>query len=268
MQRVTPKVCGKHTSHLVPNIRLGTFEIILGHRDPLQAIDDFFRAQDIIKTIGYNQGLYITMTPRPFTDDDHFEENRTATQGSHAHISIQPTEHEDAFMAGILKNLPLLCAFGMASVDSYFRSDELVEEAAGHWVGWGYQNRYLPIRKIDRGHWELRYLDATANMYLVMATTLAAGLHGLEKKQRLVWKDCQKVPSEMTKKELADHGMTTRIPRSLLDSIAILESQKGVLGGYMAPIVIQAFENIKKKELEVVGKWTPEERRKFYVRVF
>ena len=208
------------------------------------------------------------MTPRPFPSEDPFEENRKATQGSHAHISIKPTEREDAFMAGILKNLPLLCSFGMASIDSYFRSDDSVEEAAGHWVGWGYQNRYLPIRKVTRGHWELRYLDATANMYLVIATTLAAGLHGLKTKQVLTWKDCQLVPSEMTKRELEDHRMTTRIPDSLSTSIAILEDQKSVLGQSMAPIVIQAYENVKKKELAVVGKWTPEERRRFYIRIF
>lgn len=171
-------------------------------------------------------------------------------------------------MAGILKNVPLLCAFGMASLDSYFRSHESVEEAAGHWIGWGFQNRYLPIRQVSRGHWEIRYLDATANMYLVIATTLAVGLHGLKTNQVLTWKDCQKVPSTMTPKELADHGMTTRMPRSLSESLATLEKQKAVLAPYMAPIVIQAFENVKKKELEVVGKWTLEERRKFYTRIF
>jgi glutamine synthetase len=208
------------------------------------------------------------MTPRPFSDHDLFKENRTATQGAHIHISIQPTKHEDAFMAGILGNLPLLCAFGMASIDSYFRSHESIEEAAGHWVGWGFQNRYLPVRKISSGHWELRFVDGTANMYMVVATTLAAGLDGIKTKRPLTWKDCQMVPSTMTEQDLAKHSMTTKVPRSLAESLVILEKQKGVLGLYMAPIILQAYENVKKKELEVVGKWTEEERRKFYIRVF
>lgn len=247
---------------------LGTFEIILDHSEPLEAVDDFVRTQDIIKTIGYNRGLHVTMTPRPFSDQDPFMKNRTTTQGAHAHISMQPTKLEDAFMAGILGHLPLLCAFGMASIDSYFRTHESVEQAAGHWVGWGFQNRYLPVRKVSPGHWELRYADATANMYMVLATTLAAGLHGIITNQSLTWKDCQMVPSTMTKQDLAEHNMTTKVPRSLAESLLILEKQKGVLGQYMAPVVLEAYDNVKNKELEVVGKWTEQERRSFYIRVF
>jgi glutamine synthetase len=246
----------------------GTWEITLAHGEPLLAVDDFVRAQDIIKTIGYKRGLHITMTPRPFAADDPFYKNRTATQGTHAHISINPTVHEEKFLAGILNNYPLLCAFGMASIDSYFRSDNEIEQAAGHWVGWGYQNRYIPVRKVDTGHWELRQADATANMYLVIATTLAAGLHGIEMDQVLTWKDCQRIPSTMTAQEREEHCMTTRVPTSLQESLGILETQKAVLAPYIAPPALQAYENVKRKELEVLGNWTLAERRKLYMRVF
>ncbi len=208
------------------------------------------------------------MTPRPFAADDAFAENRITTQGAHAHISITPTVHEEKFMAGILKIYPLLCTFGMASIDSYFRSDDAIEEAAGHWVGWGYQNRYLPVRKVDTGHWEVRHADATANMYMVIATTLAAGLHGIKTDQVMTWKDCQMVPSTMSKQDLEKHCMTTRVPRSLQESSGILETQKAVLAPYIAPAALQAYENVKRKELDVVGKWSLDERRKFYMRVF
>jgi glutamine synthetase len=208
------------------------------------------------------------MTPRPFAADDPWRKNRTATQGTHVHISINPTVHEEKFMAGILNNYPLLCAFGMASIDSYIRSDDAIEQAAGHWVGWGYQNRYVPVSKVDTGHWEIRQADATANMYMVIATTLAAGLHGIKLDQVLTWKDCQMIPSTMTEQDLAEHCKTTRVPKSVQESLGILEKHKAVLAPYVAPAALQAYENVKRKELDVLGKWTLAERRKFYISVF
>jgi glutamine synthetase len=58
-------------------------------------------------------------------------------------------------------------------------------ETAGTLVGCGTQNRYLPVRKIRDGHWELRFADATANFYLFLAVVIAAGLRGIQEHEKL-----------------------------------------------------------------------------------
>ncbi len=57
----------------------------------------------------------------------------------------------------------------MANYDSYVRS---VSDATGAWIGFGTQNRDLPVWKIGDRHWELRMMDGTANPYLFVAAVL------------------------------------------------------------------------------------------------
>lgn len=71
--------------------------------------------------------------------------------------------------------------------ESYIRVKSL---EAGDWVAWGSQNRTAPVRKIAQGHWELRFADATANMYLAISACIGAGLLGLKNNEELRWKDC------------------------------------------------------------------------------
>jgi glutamine synthetase len=97
--------------------------------------------------------------------------------GLHLHISVDTLRHDqaDSFLAGILGHMSSLCAFGMANYDGYVRS---ASDAAGAWIGFGTDNRDLPVRKISDCHWELRIMDSTANPYLFTAVVLLAALDG------------------------------------------------------------------------------------------
>ena len=80
-----------------------------------------------------------------------------------------------------------LCTFGVASVNGYVRS---ISDGAGLWIGYGTENRDLPIRRIYDDNFEFRFADSTANMYIFAAVLLSAGLEGRQKAELLTWKDC------------------------------------------------------------------------------
>jgi glutamine synthetase len=83
------------------------------------------------------------MTPKPLLDGP--------TNGIHLHMSVDKLarSHTDNFLAGILSHMRSLCAFRMANFDGYVRT---TKDAAGAWVGFGTENRDLPVRKISEQH--------------------------------------------------------------------------------------------------------------------
>jgi glutamine synthetase len=156
----------------------------------MQAIDALMIGQETIRTICVRHGLRATMTPKPvFTGPRN---------GCHVHLSISPLAEPDFFLAGLLRKLKSLCVFGMSNYDSYCR---VAGDGAGLWIGWGVENRDFPIRQISSGHWELRLLDATANVYLFIAAIISAGMAGMKQKHPLTIRNCPIVPSELRTKE-------------------------------------------------------------------
>jgi glutamine synthetase len=99
------------------------------------------------------------------------------------------------FMAFVLSHLPGLCAFTMPEAASYAR---FVEDQwkPGAWVGWGTQNRKMPLRRTATleglsARWEVRCLDGFGNMYLCLYVIMRAGLQGIRDRMKMVLGDCQ-----------------------------------------------------------------------------
>ncbi|KAJ5175404.1 protein fluG [Penicillium canariense] len=163
--------------------RRGQYEISLGPRSPLDAVDELVLVHDTLKESFARRGYVVTMAPRPIA-------SRRQAIGQHTHISIRSTKdtaiEERSFLAGILARLPMLCAVCLPYGLSYERVKPYL---GGNQVAWGTENREMPIRQIRPGHWELRCVDATANMYLALATVLSAGLLGISRKEPLRWPD-------------------------------------------------------------------------------
>lgn len=250
----------------------GTFEIALGPEAPLRAADSFVVAQDIIKTVCQRYKLFATMIPKPFSEDDPFAPNRRAVQGVHAHVSVDPInkEDEEAFLAGILKSLPALCALGMASIDSYIRCHDSTRAATGQWIGWGTQNRDMPVRKIEAGHFEVRVLDGTANMYLALAAAIAAGLQGIATLagEQLEWRDCLGNPLVMTEAERSAHGIRNRLPQTLSEALEALVLKTNSFQKYISSDLLKDYHAIKSREVEVTTAMTTEQRRLLYAMWF
>lgn len=160
----------------------GQFEFVLPPKTPLVAVDTLYAARGIITSIAEEHGLRATLHPRPFPTG--------AGSAAHTHISIDDTEREKNFLAGILKHFPAIAAFTLSQDTSYERVKSGIW-AGSEWVAWGFQNREAPIRKISDGHWEFKSVDGLANTYLAVAALLAGGYVGLAKDEELTVKECR-----------------------------------------------------------------------------
>jgi glutamine synthetase len=151
----------------------GQYEFVLAPKPALEAIDALIQARQVISQIAALYDLRATLHPQPFPGTSG------AGTAAHAHVSLSPPDRElDFFVGGVLPHLPAICAFTMPETSSYSRvSDDAW--TGGSWVAWGTQNRETPLRKVERGHWEVRCVDGFANMYFAVAAIAAAGIRGL-----------------------------------------------------------------------------------------
>jgi len=226
----------------------GLFEISTGPLPPVEALDTLIYTRECIKHVFSQHNLIATMHPSPMIDVHH----GTAAQ---FHISISPAgkSTSDSFLQGILSQLPALCAFSLPLEVSYKRVNAL-ESEAGAYVAWGTQNRDVPIRKIEDGHWEIRCCDGTANMYLVIAATITCGLEGIERNAEL--------PSE---EQRLQAGIETKLPTSLGES---LEHLKKANWTQRWRHVADAYGKLKALEMTALGNMDPKERKALLIRHF
>ncbi len=232
----------------------GQFEISLGPLEALESVDAYVYAREATNTICANHGIKATFCPKPLRD--------IYSLGEHVHISINPCNGEEHFLAGMLKRLPALCAFGMPSIDSYFRIRDYMN-SAGTWVGWGTENKDVPVRKVDAGHWELRFTDGTANMYLTLAATIGAGLLGLQDGEELGWGDLREFPTSAGIERLSQLGMDTPMPTSIEEAILALgqdESMSEIVGKEM----LVRYITVRKTETTRLLEMTAHERTLLY----
>jgi glutamine synthetase len=225
-------------------------EFALSHEPALQAIDSLILAQETIRTVFIKHNIKATMAPKPLLDGP--------TNGIHLHMSVNklaPT-YTDKFLAGILKHMGALCSFGMANFDGYVRT---VKDAAGAWIGFGTENRDLPVRKISDQHWEFRMMDTTSNPYLFTGAVLLAGLSGIRERAALGWEDCQVFPHSLDEGGRVKYQLDKRMPSSLQEALESLKEDtafqvlipQGLLGSYIP---------VKEKDIEVFQTMTEEQR--------
>jgi len=231
----------------------GQFEFVLPPAAPLAAVDALLVARQVITAIAERNGLHATVHPRPLP--------KGTGSATHAHISISPPTHENAFLAGILKHFPSIAAFTLSSDASYERVRSGIW-AGSEWVTWGFQNREAPIRKIEAGHWEFKSLDGLANMYLAMSALLAAGYIGMQSNLPLTVKECTVDASTLSSSQRAELGITTPIPKSLAESLDALE--KGPLGIILGAELVKNYVSVKRAEM-VRLQAIPEEKRRLWL---
>lgn len=236
------------------------FEISMAPLPAMEAVDSLVSSQEVIKNVLAKHGHQATMYPKPFAE--------LGANGSHMHLSISPADAEDQFLAGMLRRLPALCGIAMPVHDSYTRLSRLYE--AGEIVGWGWHDRTLPIRKIKKGHWELRFLDGTTNVYLALAACITAGLQGARKHEELLWKDCASVPNRKLcdGEKMTDSDLYRPLPKSLKESLGCLKETLGDLGELMGNQVLERYVQVKEYEEEAMGALDEEQRRRLYLQKF
>ncbi|KAL0937496.1 glutamine synthetase [Colletotrichum truncatum] len=233
-------------------------EFALSPEPLLDAIDSFVLAQETIRTVFVRHNIKATMAPKPLLNGP--------TNGTHLHMSVDKleTRHTDSFLAGILNHMGSLCAFGMANYDGYVRT---TKDAAGEWVGFGTENRDLPVRNISEKHWEFRMMDSTSNPYLFAAAVLLSGLNGLGKNLVLDWEDCTVFPQSLDNGGRAEYRLVKRMPRSLQEALDLLKAESS--GKPIVPKdLLDAYIPVKEKEVEEFLKMPDDQRRLRFLEYF
>jgi len=222
----------------------GQWEFPLPAMEPVKAVDALYKAKDVIRNIARKHGLKATCYPRPYSF--------TCGSANHAHFSINGPgntveKYADPFLAGVLDHLPAILAFTLPLEESYQRVSAGIW-AGGEYVCWGTQNKEVPLRKCEPGHWEMKTVDGIGNAYLSMAAILAAGLYGLRQELKLELRDCTGDPTGIGEEERAKLGIKTKLPHSLEESLRALDRDK-VLRRALGYAAVDDYIALKQSEM-------------------
>ena len=229
----------------------GQQEIGLQYVEAETAADNIMLSRIVISEMAHRYGMIATFMPKPFADQNgsgmHLHQSLWGLDGSR---NLFATTGESLlsqlamdYVGGLLEHATTLAAILAPTVNSYKRLVPGFEAPTR--VAWGYRNRSTMIRvphfngSKSAARIELRSPDATSSPHLVIASILAAGLDGIERKIE---------PPRPTDKDLYESGVTLKsLPESLEGSLDCLEKStmmRKVLGNS----VVDALVGLRKRE--------------------
>lgn len=193
----TARAQGLGLEQLHPEYADGQFELTIAPRDPLDTADTSLVVRETIRAVALRHGWRASFGPLSF---------ETVGNGRHLHLSLWRDDRNlmgggpgpeglelegEAFLAGILTEMPALVAVTCPSPASYARL--LPGAWSGGSVCWGVENREAAIRFVrgqpatsHRGaNAEIKAIDGSSNPYLAIGAILAAGLYGMASGRRL-----------------------------------------------------------------------------------
>ena len=220
----------------------GQHEIDFSGAESLSIADALVTFRFAVRSIAKRFGLHATFMPKPIQDQ--------AGSGMHLNISLYkdnknvfvPRNGEDIteaaryFMGGVLSHNPALCAITNPTVNSYKRLlSGFDAPSRAEWSTNGESGAIRLHRGRDEVKVELRFPDSSANPYLAIAASLAAGMDGIENKT-----DCGP--------DAANGNVTAReLPSNLKVAIMALEEDelvKKAIGLELSDI----YTRLKKNE--------------------
>lgn len=238
-----------------PEAAPGQYEFVTGPLPPLDAVDTLLATRDIISTIAAKHELRATLVPKPVPG--------ACGTGCHFHLSVSEHVNYENFYAGVLKHFCAIIGFTYCSISSYDRAVDSAW-AGGRWVSWGTHNRETPLRKVQDSHWEFRVVDGFANMYLVLAAVLGAGLDGIATQEPLRWKDCLVDPATVDEHRRQELGITQNLPSSVQEAFQYLREDHR-LSEILGDGVVDTFLTVKAGEAAMLERMEPEARRNWLI---
>ncbi len=231
----------------------GQFEMNWDYSDALVTADRHVFFKYMVKTLAEKHGLRATFMPKPFS-------NLTGN-GCHAHVSVwngkinKFLDNKDKlglsklaynFLGGIINNTQALSAFFNPTINSYRRINAPPTKSGATWspssISYTGNNRTHMIRIPDKGRFELRLMDGSANPYLLQAGIIAAGLEGINKRLNPgnplhcnMYEDYKKYPK------------LKKLPNDINQAINMLKNSKSLSQAFGSD-VIKSY--IKLKNLE------------------
>lgn len=165
-------------------------EVIPEYGDALEMADNTVLIKNTIKEIARKHGLYATFMAKPWA--------RESGSGYHVHQSLWDLELKDNlfdaqpqlaqhYLAGLIKLSEEFMLLGSPTVNSYKRFR--INSFAPTNVSWAHDNRTVSTRSLlglgKGSRFEHRTGSADANPYLIIAASLAAGIHGIENRLKM-----------------------------------------------------------------------------------
>lgn len=243
-----------------PESGSGQQEISILYTNALSAADQQIAFRETVKAIAHQHDRIASFLPKIFANQ--------AGSGCHLHLSLwQEGEnlipHPEGngelsdiarhFIAGILHHLPALMALTTPSTNSYRRL--LPQFWSGAFRCWGWDNREAAVRvptspeAPSPSNFELKTVDATANPYLALGATLAAGLDGIRQGLELAT-PVSVDPHTMTEAERQENDID-RLPSTLAESIEQLRNDS-VLVDALGEELAQAYLAVRQAEWEAM----------------
>lgn len=240
-------------------VATGQHEINFRYADALTSADTLMTFKYTVKAIAQAHDLFATFMPKPIAGING--------SGMHTHQSLFDLQGEQnlfydakdsyhlsplaySFLAGQLAHARALAAIVAPTVNSYKRLVPGYE--APVYICWGQINRSALIRipryspgREKATRMELRCPDGSSNPYLVLATMLAAGLDGVEKKLQPP-APIEESAYEFTPEDLTERGIGV-LPGSLAEALQELEKD-AVLRNALGEHAYKAFMRAKRRE--------------------
>jgi glutamate---methylamine ligase len=230
----------------------GQFEINWTFSDARVTADRHVFFKYMVKTLAEQQGLTATFMPKPFS---HLTGN-----GAHIHNSLWQGDQNlfaagaDGgglsslgyhFLGGVLAHARALTALCSPTINSYRRLGAAMTESGSTWspqyISYGGNNRTHMLRIPEAGRFECRLVDGAANLYLVLAGLLAAGLEGIA---------TQTDPGQRIDENLFVRGSEfdlQRLPTNLLEAMDALKAD-GLLMGVLGDLASKTYFEFKYGE--------------------
>ncbi len=245
----------------------GQLEVSLSAKDPLRAVDANVLARLAIHAIARRHGLRASFAPAfagPMGNGGHIHmsvwrdgQNRCA--GGQGPAGME--DDADAFLAGMLAELPAVTAIGAPTMASYLRLQP--SRWAGAYACWGIENREAGLRFVparpggeDAANVEVKSFDEAANPYLLLGALLHAGAAGVESGAHLP-PPFPGDPATSDEAALAAAGVS-RLPATLEQAIAAM-AESALLAETMGPALFDSYLAVRRAEVSAFGGASDEE---------
>ncbi|WP_327338450.1 glutamine synthetase family protein [Streptomyces sp. NBC_01324] len=254
-------------SQIHPEYEEGQFEVSTIAEDPVGAADTAVLVRHTLRAVSRSHGLRPSFAPLSVLGG--------SGNGGHLHLSLWRgdrnlfqggpgphgmTSEGEAFLAGVLRELPALTAIGCPTPASYLRL------APSQWAGahqaWGWENREAAIRFITgttgqagAANAEVKCFDEAANPYLTVGAVIAAGLAAFDEGARLP-AECTTDPRHTD--GIDKEGGVRRLPTTLAEAVRALEGAD-VLRGALGQQLFDGVIAVRRGEEQLFAGMTPEE---------
>ncbi len=263
---------GLEPDTFMPEYGPSQYEVTMRHAPALTAADRAIMLREVARGVARHLGLEASFTPLLRPD--------AVGNGVHLHFSLtdragNPVNHDadgpgglspvaGAFLEGVRRKLPALCALTAAATVSYLRL--VPHRWSASYTNVGVRDREAALRICpvfrpgteDRAlHFEYRAADAAASPYLVLGGLVWAGVWGIRRglgHPPLTTGD----PEEMGEEERKALDLR-RLPRSLGEALSELEGD-GDLKAAMGETLHGVYLAHKRFEEELMAPLDPAEQ--------